>query len=75
MQPKFWKRLDGVEQSLQPDEDKSGVVIFPLKGESDEEYSDRIAKWKAGEEVEGIDPELSDNGKRVGVVRFVATKK
>ena len=29
------------------------VVFYPLKGESDEEYADRIERWKAGEKVEG----------------------
>ncbi len=47
------RRLEKMEEKLCPDESKNGIVFVPLKGESDSEYDERVARWYAGEEVEG----------------------
>ena len=73
MNPQLWKRLDKIERSLTPVQNK--VLFIPLKGESDEEYDARIARWKSGEKVEGIDQMYT--GQEVGIIRikFVSAKK
>jgi hypothetical protein len=64
------KRLIAIEDRLSPDESKSGVVFFPLKGETDQEYDDRVARWYAGEMVVGQD-RLYTGKEVVGRIRFV----
>ena len=53
MNTDFRKRLDKIESTFIPREDENGVVFIPLKGESNEDCADRIARWQAGEVVEG----------------------
>lgn len=72
MNPRLKKRLDVIEQRFAPDEDKCGVLFSPLKGETDQEYDARIARWYAGEKVEGQDKMYT--GREVRVVRVVYVK-
>ncbi len=59
------KRLDAIEDKLNPDEDKSGVWFYPLTNESDAEYERRIERWRAGEKVEGQDRLCTGKDERV----------
>ncbi len=72
MQARLWKRLDNVKASFCPNESKNGIVFIPLNGESDQECDARIARWKAGERVEGMDREYTGS-KMIGVVRYVGS--
>ena len=74
MQPNLWKRLNKVEESFCPNESKNGIVFFPLEDESDEAYDERIARWKSGEKVDGMDREYTGS-EMIGIVRFVSAKK
>ena len=74
MQPNLWKRLNKVEDSFCPQESKNGIVFFPLEDESDEAYDERIARWKSGEKVDGMDREYTGS-EMIGIVRFVSAKK
>ncbi len=51
---------------------KNGVMFLPLKDESDEDYDNRVARWMAGETVEGMDREYTGREYPIIVVRFVA---
>ncbi len=53
MKPNWRKRLDKVAVSMKPR--TNGVTFFLLDGESKEEMEQRVARWKAGETVEGMD--------------------
>jgi hypothetical protein len=64
------KRLDAIETRFNPVQ--SGVVFFPLQGETDEEMDKRIAKWYAGEKVEGQDKVYT--GGMVGRIKIVRGK-
>lgn len=75
MTPGMRKRLERIEESFVPDERKNGVVFIPLKGESTEECADRMARWRAGEIVEGIDRRYTGREPVIGVVRFVREVK
>ena len=55
--------------------DKNGAVFYPLEGETDEDYDNRVARWKAGEKVEGQDRLCTGNEPHVIVVKYVAAKK
>ena len=55
--------------------DKNGIVFYPLQDESDEDYDDRVARWKAGEKVQGMDRMCTGNEPHILVVKFVAAKK
>ena len=47
------------------------VVFYPLKGESDEEYANRVERWKAGEKVEGQSRAYAGNEENYIVVQFI----
>jgi len=47
------RRLEKMEDKFCPDESKFAIVFVPLKDESNSEYDERVARWYAGEEVEG----------------------
>ena len=66
----MWKRLDNIGASFRPDKSNNGIVFFPLKDESIEELDDRIASWKAGEKVAGMDRDHTC-GERIGIVQYV----
>ncbi len=70
MQSRMWKRLDNIGASFRPDKSKNGIVFFPLKDELTKELDARIARWKAGEKVAGMDRDHT-RGERIGVVQFV----
>ena len=53
MNPTMRRRLANMEAKFCPHEDKSGVVFFPLNGETESEFDERVERWKAGEKVEG----------------------
>ncbi len=55
MNPRMKKRLDAIDLALAPNEDRNGVMFIPLKGETEEEMDERMARWYAGEKVEGQD--------------------
>jgi hypothetical protein len=55
MNPDMNRRLKAIEEVLGNNADKGGVVFRPLSGETDEQYDQRIARWYAGDEVEGQD--------------------
>ena len=68
-----WKaRLEALEQRAGMT--NSGVVIFALRDEKPDDLADRIARWKAGETVEGINSEYRE-GTRYGVVRLVPSTR
>ena len=71
MNKEMRRRLEKIEAKFCPNEDKSGVVFIPLKGESDSEYDERIERWYAGEEVEGQKKVYVGGNQRVMKVRFV----
>lgn len=73
MKPEWRRRLSKVEGSMATD--KNGIVFYPLEGESDEDYDDRVARWKAGERVEGMDRVYTGKEPTIGVVKYVAAKK
>lgn len=73
MKPEWWRRLSKVEGSMATD--KNGIVFYPLKAESDEEYDARIARWKRGETVEGMDSVYTGKEPFIGIVKYVAAKK
>ena len=70
MKPDMKKRLEAIEDRL-ASHDKSGVVFLPLKGETEEEMDDRIARWYAGEKVAGQERIYSGNGYPAVRIRFV----
>ncbi len=72
MNPRTRKRLDAIESRLSPDENLSGVVFVQLKGETNDEMRARMARWYAGEKVEG--QERTYTGQWVGVVEYVKAK-
>ena len=70
------RRLEKMEKKFCPDENKCGIVFHPLKGESDSEYDERVARWYAGEEVEGQKrPYTGPNQLVVMRVVYVSCKK
>ena len=70
MNTDFRKRLDKIESTFIPRKDESGVVFIPLKGESNEECGERLARWKAGEVVEGQE-RVYTGRERTMRIRFV----
>ena len=72
MNPRLKKRLDAVENRLMPDPNLSGTFFIQEVGESDEEVRERIARWRAGEKVEGQDRPYT--GQMVGVIKLVEAK-
>ena len=70
MQSRMWKRLDNIGASFRPEKSKNGIVFFPLKDELAKDLAARIARWKAGEKVAGMDRDHT-RGERIGVVQFV----
>ena len=70
----MWKRLDNIGASFRPDKSNNGIVFFPLKDESIEELDARIASWKAGEKVAGMDRNHT-RGERIGIVRFIQNER
>ena len=73
MKPDWRKRLDKVANSLTPQ--SSGVMFFPLDGESHEEVLERVARWKAGEKVEGVDQPYTGRESCVWIVQLVEPPK
>ena len=73
MRPNLWKRLNRVEDSFCPNESKNGVVFIPLKDETNEDCEARIARWKAGQKVDGMDREYTGS-EMIGVVRYVGSQ-
>ena len=66
----MWKRLDNIGASFHPDKSKNGIVFFPLKDELAKDLDARIARWKAGEKVAGMDRDHT-RGERIGIVQYV----
>ena len=62
--------MDAIENRFTPA--TSGVVFIPLKGETDQEMDDRIARWRSGEKVEGQDKVYT--GGMVGRIKLVPVK-
>ena len=57
---------------MKPEESNLGLVVFyPLKGESDEDYANRIERWKAGEQIEGQSWTYAGNEENYMVVEYV----
>ena len=54
------RRLKKVEQALNPT--TSGFRVVSIPAVSDEEIDERLARWKAGEEVGGMPPYIDDGG-------------
>ena len=69
------RRLEKVEEKFCPDESKCGIVFYPLEGESDSEYDERVARWYAGEEVEGQERPYTGPNQMVGRVVFVSCER
>jgi hypothetical protein len=74
MNPRTKKRLDAIEDKLSPDTDKSGVVFIPLKGETGQEMDQRMARWYAGEKVEGQDKMYTGREFVVMRIKYVEAK-
>ena len=55
MNPEMKRRLEAIEDARGSNADKRGVLFIRLKGETDMQCDQRIARWYAGEEVEGQD--------------------
>lgn len=66
------KRLESIEDDLIPDPSKNKIVFTPFEDESDEEYDNRIARWKDGEAVDGVRKPFAGNEDNYIVVRFVS---
>ena len=75
MNPPMRKRLDAIASRFGPDENKCGVVFFPLNGESDAEYDRRVERWYAVEKVEGQERLFTGNEILVSRIRFVSSER
>ena len=69
MKPNWRKRLDKVAASMMPH--TPGVMFFQLDGESEQELEHRVARWEAGETVEGMACTCTGREQSVWVVQFV----
>ena len=57
---------------MKSEESNLGLVVFyPLTGESDEDYANRIERWKAGEQIEGQSWTYAGNENNYMVVQFI----
>ena len=73
MNPNWRKRLDKVAASVMPHTD--GVMFFQLDGESEDEMEQRVARWEAGEKVEGLDREYTGREQSIWLVLGVKPPK
>ena len=73
MRPNWRKRLDRVAASMTPH--TPGVVFCSLEGESIYELEQRVARWTAGEMVEGMDREYTGRESSVWIVQSVTPPK
>ncbi len=73
MKPNWQKRLDKVAVSMMPHTD--GVIIISLEGESGDEFQQRVARWQAGEQVEGVDQSYTGRECSVWVIECVDPPK
>ncbi len=71
MKPDLWKRLDKVAASMSPH--TPGVVFYSLEDESDQEIEERVARWKAGEMVEGMGQPYTGREQSVWLVKAVSS--
>ena len=69
------KRLDAVEEKLEPDPDR--VVFDQLPNESFKQFDERFERWKAGEKVAGQDRPYTKSMQiiRVGFVDTIGQAK
>jgi len=63
------KRLDKVAASVT--QSTSGVMFFQLDGESEEDMDQRVARWKAGDTVEGMDCEYTGRESSIWLIKPV----
>ena len=73
MKQEMLKRLDDIENSLTTD--KNGILFFQSVDESDDECADRIARWKAGEKVEGQNRQYAGKDQMIMVIKFIETHR
>lgn len=64
------KRLERVENQVTG----GCAVVMQLGGESGSEMDDRVARWQAGESVEGMDTQYSGQSPIIRV-RFMGAQK
>ena len=73
IKPTLRKRLDKLEGSFKPNQ--CWVLLVSEPDDTDEEIDRKIARWRAGKIVRGIDSTIEDRtNTKVIVVTFVSPK-
>ena len=73
MKPHWRKRLDKVASSINPH--TKGVMFIQHENESDAELDQRVARWEAGEKVEGVDQSYTGRESCVWIFKPVKPPK
>jgi len=71
MRSPMMRRLDKIERALNPTTSGYRVVSVPKEwaDDSDEEIDERLARWRAGEEFEGMPPYIDDGALLYIIIR------
>jgi len=72
MSSPFMKRLQVLERKLDPPANKQiFVVIDTWSGDSEEEHESKLARWRAGEDIEGAPTDIEDReNATIWIVQF-----
>lgn len=60
MKSPLMKRLERVERSLAPSKENWPVVILDWANDPEETGEDKLARWRAGEDIEGAPTDIED---------------
>ena len=73
MRPNWRRRLEKVAATLNPH--TPGVMFIQHEGETDQELEQRVARWEAGEQVEGMDQPYTGRESCVWIIKAVKPPK